>query len=236
MTGFTPNFDSALILHQDDDLIVFNKPAKLLSVADGYDLDSPHLRSVLEPHLGKLWIVHRLDKETSGVILIARNAETHRQLNEDFRNHTVEKTYHGLVTPLPVWNEFVIDLPLNPNADRKHRTRVDLQSGKEAYTSCKVIKRFTLGALLEIQIKTGVTHQIRAHLRAYDLILFGESLYNTGVTTHPLHVDRTMLHARKISFQHPIQKTFLTFTAPYPDDFRDAYTKLRFTTEMDAAL
>jgi RluA family pseudouridine synthase len=230
------DLDPSLILYDDSDLLVFNKPAQLLSVEDGYQADLPHIRSVLEPHFGDLWIVHRLDKETSGIVLIARNADVHRSLNADFRNHQVHKTYHGLVTPPPQWTDLDINLPLKPNADRKHRTRVDFEHGKEAHSICRVLKRYALGVLMEIQILTGITHQIRAHLRENKLVLLGDSLYNAGLPPQPITFSRTMLHARTITFIHPVNKTQMTFTAPYPSDFRDAYTNLRFTTEMDAAL
>ncbi len=83
----------------------------------------PHLRTVLEPDHGILWIVHRLDKDTSGLILLAKNAEAHRKLNESFREHQIQKIYHGLVSPAPDWQEQVVNLPLRTDADRKHRTR-----------------------------------------------------------------------------------------------------------------
>jgi RluA family pseudouridine synthase len=229
MNGFSENF----LLYEDNDLIVINKPPNLLSVADGYNAGLPHLKTVLEPHFGSLWIVHRLDKETSGAMIIARNADTHRQLSVDFQQRSVEKFYHGLVTPAPPWQENDIRFPLQPDSDRKHRTRVDPDNGKEAHTYCKIIKRFTLGVLMEMQIFTGIIHQIRAHLRSFDLVLFGESLYNAGVPPQPIEMARTMLHSRKLTFTHPTTKARLSLTAPYPEDFREAYTKLRFTTNPD---
>ena len=226
------NLDQFLLYH-DDDLVVINKPPYLLSVPDGYDPQIPHLRKILEPQLGPLWMVHRLDKETSGAMILARNEDSHRQLNTDFKGRMIGKTYHGLVTPVPDWQEKNIQLPLKPNADRKHRTRVEPTSGKFSHSICKLLKRFPVGVLMEIQILTGITHQIRAHLRAYDLVLFGETLYNAGLSPQPIKMDRVMLHSRMLVFSHPKTKESLTITAPYPDDFRAAYTKLRFTTDPD---
>lgn len=222
-----------LVLYQDEDLILINKPPYLLSIPDGYDPELPHLRTFLEPQIGQLWMVHRLDKETSGAMILARNAGTHRQLNLDFKERRIWKTYHGLVTPAPDWQEKNIQYPLKINADRKHRTRVDQIDGKFAHTICKVMKRFPLGVLMEIELLTGFTHQIRSHLRAFDLALFGESLYNAGLPPQPFKVERTMLHSRTLVFTHPRTSEKLSITAPYPDDFRDAYTKLRFTTTPD---
>jgi len=235
MTQQLPHHIPAL-LYQDDDLLIINKPPNLLSIPDGYDPDLPHLRSILEPEHGDLWMVHRLDKGTSGVMVLARNIKAHRFLNNAFREHSVEKNYHGLVTPVPDWYEKVITLPLKVNADRMHRTRVNHQDGKEAWSKCKVLKWFDDAVLMEIEIRTGITHQIRAHLRAFDLLLLGESLYHAGLSPQPIIVPRMMLHARSLALTHPTTSDLLKFEAPYPDDFRDVYTKLRATKGRDARI
>jgi RluA family pseudouridine synthase len=233
MDKYNNFFDQGILLFKDEHIIVINKPPNLLSIPDGYEPDLPHLRQVLEPQFGALWIVHRLDKETSGAMILARNAQSHRQLNADFRERSIKKTYHGLVTPLPSWMEKDIQLPLKPNADRKHRSRVDQSHGKPAHTICKVLKRFPCGALMEMQISTGIIHQIRAHLREFEIVLLGEKLYNAGLPPQPIAVDRLMLHSRSLVFDHPMTGERLAITAPYPNDFRDAYTKLRLTTNPD---
>lgn len=236
MTHTENDAESIQILFEDNDLLVVNKPPGVLSVPDGYNSELLHLRSILTPRFGDLWMVHRLDKDTSGAILLAKNPQSHRQLNESFRSGMVKKVYHGLVTPPPGWQEITIDFPLTINADRKHRTRVNVENGKAALSLCKVIKRFPLGALLEIEIQTGITHQIRAHLRAIDLMLIGDPLYTAGLPPSPIDASRTMLHARTIAFDHPTTKEAMTFTAPYFEDFRDTYAKLRFTTDLDEYL
>ena len=224
------------ILYIDSDLIIVNKPPGLLSIQDGFDRDLPHLRTILEPEFGKLWIVHRLDKETSGVMILARQAEAHRILNQEFRERQVSKIYHGLITPSPLWHQKEINQPLRVNADRKHRTRIDQGNGKPAHSSFTVEKHFQSGALAIISIKTGITHQIRAHVRALELSLLGDKLYRAGLTDQPFEVERTMLHARTVTFLHPTNKEWQQCTANYPQDFRQAYTKLRFTTETDVTI
>lgn len=224
------------ILYSDQDLLIVNKPSGILSIPDGYQTDLPHLQSELEPHFGKLWMVHRLDKETSGAIILARNKEAHRKLNAHFKDRQIEKIYHALVTPVPDWQELDIHLPLAVDADRKHRTRVSETSGKESHSLCKTLKRFDLGVLMEIQINTGITHQIRAHLRAYDLMILGERLYQAGLPEPMVTAPRMMLHARNIRFYHPTTEEKLDITAPYPDDFRTAYTMLRTTRFLDAMI
>ena len=236
MTINTPAAGQPTLLYQDQYLILINKNPGLLSVQDGYNSDLPHLRSVLEPEFGTLWIVHRLDRETSGVMVLARNAEVHRKLNQSFRERQIQKTYHGLVTPAPDWHEKDIQLPLMTNADRQHRTRVKQGSGKAARSTCRVMDRCLLGALMEIEIRTGITHQIRAHLRALNIALFGDMLYNAGLSDQPLTVPRMMLHARSLAFNHPSTGEWLQVTAPYPDDFREAYTKLKITTSLETVI
>lgn len=233
MTNPKVSFEIPTLIFQDDDLLIVNKPSGLLSVSDGYQPDLPHLRSVLEPHYGTLWMVHRLDKETSGLIILAKNPTAHRELNHQFQDRRIEKKYHGLVSPVPKWQTMTIDSPLLLNADRNHRTRVDEERGKEAITLCTVLKRFSVEVLMEFLIKTGVTHQIRAHLRSLDLSLLGDTSYNAGLPTHPIQAKRVMLHARSLAFTHPTDGTWQSFTASYPEDFRETYTKLRFTTTLD---
>ncbi|MBG0788825.1 MAG: RluA family pseudouridine synthase, partial [Anaerolineaceae bacterium] len=196
-------------------------------IPDGYNPELPWLQQVLEPQFGQLWIVHRLDKETSGVMLLARNPEAHRRLNEAFRNREVEKTYHGLVWPVPQWSELVMDQPLKVNADRRHRTRVDLDQGKPAWTKSIVLDKGPQAGRLAISIKTGLTHQIRAHLREQGMILLGETLYTAGLPEPPIQASRTMLHAKQISFQHPLSLQTVTFSAPYPKDFRSIFALIR---------
>lgn len=236
MAKNTTDSSIPVLLYQDQDIIVINKPSNLLSIQDGYDPALPHLRSILEPLYGQLWMVHRLDRETSGIILLARNANAHRNLNKTFRDRKIEKKYHGLVTPVPSWTEMDINFPLKPNADRHHHTRVDTKTGKTAESKCKVLKWFSVGVLMEIQIFTGITHQIRAHLRAFDLTLLGDLNYNAGLPSQPFNVPRMMLHSRSLGFIHPTTDQWLQFMAPYPDDFRDAYEIIKTTKDQDAMI
>ena len=126
------------ILYKDEAILVIDKPAGLLSLTDGYDRSLPHLTSLLAPRFGQLWIVHRLDRDTSGVLLLARSAEAHHDLNDQFRERRVEKVYQALVTPAPAWEMTTADFPLRKDGDRQHRTVVDPQRGKPALTDFEV--------------------------------------------------------------------------------------------------
>jgi len=203
MTAAHKHYESSSLLYQDQDILLINKTAGLLSSPDGYNPNLPHIKKILAPHFGELWMVHRLDKETSVVMIFARNEEAHQNLNRAFRNREVNKVYHGLVSPIPQWREKRITLPLQVDADRKHRTRIAVSQGKEARSDCKVLKVFQFGVLMKIKIHTGITHQIRAHLRSEGLSLFGETLYNAGLSPLPLSAPRMMLHAKSIAFNHP---------------------------------
>ena len=221
--------DSPLpILYIDETILVINKPAGLPTLPDGYDPAAPHVRSLLEPHVGRVWIVHRLDRDTSGVLLLARTAEVHRALNSQFDQRQVSKTYHALATGSPAWTSKTVDLPLRADVGHKHRTVADPARGKLAVTHLRVLERFTGYTLVEAIPETGRTHQIRAHLAAVGHPLLADALYGSphAVEKPPL-MPRLALHARRLTIEHPVQRTPLHFAAPYPEDFARALDELR---------
>ncbi|MGA9397662.1 MAG: RluA family pseudouridine synthase [Anaerolineaceae bacterium] len=214
------------VLFEDDSLLVIDKPAGVLSLTDGYDHSLPHLATILAPHYGRLWLVHRLDRDTSGALVLARSPAAHHILNDQFKNRQVEKVYHALVARTPDWETFSADFPLRKDGDRQHRTVVDPERGKPALTDFAVLERFPRGALLEACPHTGYTHQIRAHLRRMDCPILMDTLYCSPPAVHSV-IDRLALHAYRLSFLHPLSNQLLTFIAPYPPDFSSAITQLR---------
>ncbi len=216
------------ILYEDDSLLVIDKPTGVLSLTDGYDRSLPHLATILAPRFGQLWLVHRLDRDTSGVLVLARTAAAHRNLNEQFKQRQVEKIYHALVTEAPAWDTFSADFPLRKDGDRQHRTVIDPERGKPARTDFKVLERFPCGALLEARPHTGYTHQIRAHLRELGCPILMDSLYGCQVDA-PAVIDRLALHAYQLSFLHPLSNLSLSFIAPHPGDFSAAIDLMRRT-------
>ncbi len=212
------------ILFSDEHLLGINKPAGLPTLPDGYDKSAPCLVNLLKQQAGRVWVVHRLDKDTSGVIVVARSAEVHRALNLAFDSRQVSKVYQAIVAGAPQWEEFTIDLPLRPDGDRRHRTVVDRQHGKPAVTRLHVIERFAQFTLIEARPETGRTHQIRAHLAAIDLPLAGDVLYGDSA---PDLIARTALHARLIELDHPVTRQLLHIEAPCPPDFAQALLQLR---------
>jgi RluA family pseudouridine synthase len=210
------------ILYSDNALLVVDKPAGLPVLPDGWEKDAPYLVKQLEEQFGKLWVVHRLDKVTSGVMLFARTAEAHRALNQQFESHAVHKVYHAIVVGNPRWDEHTARHPLRVNVGHTHRTVVDHAKGKPSETAFRVLERFPGFSLLEARPTTGRTHQVRVHAYALGFPLLGDALYSAPETDR---IARPALHACSLEFNYE-NKPF-SFTAPYPQDFSKALKGLR---------
>ena len=220
------------IIHEDEHILVIDKPAGLPVLPDGWEKDAPYLLKILEADLGKLWVVHRLDKTTSGVMVFARDAETHRALNVQFENHEAEKIYHAIVEGNPKWNEKTAKHPLRVNVGHRHRTAVDDKNGKPSETQFKVLKRYQAhpddqwesrreSALVEAKPMTGRTHQIRVHAYALGHPLLGDTLYSA----EEIYIlTRPALHAHSLAIY--LNGEHRVFKTPYPDDFRMALESL----------
>jgi RluA family pseudouridine synthase len=216
---------------------MINKPAGLSVLPDGWEKDSDYLVKMLEEQFGEILIVHRLDKITSGVMVFARDAETHRALNLQFENHEAQKTYHAIVEGNPKWEEKIARHPLRANVGHKHRSMVDNQNGKPSETRFRVIKRYQArpepgrreAALVEAKPVTGRTHQIRVHAYALGHPLVEDFLYGAR---DQYGIARPMLHAQSLSFIHPATNERVRFSAPHPADFEEAIELIRASHQV----
>ena len=213
------------ILYSDDQIVVIAKPAGLLSLPDGWQAELPHVRGVLEPQFGRLWVVHRLDKDTSGVMVLARTSEAHRALSIQFERRDVQKTYHAIVFGTPEWQHRRVSLRLSQNRGRRKRTVVD-RRGKPAQTDFRVLRRFRAFSLIAAVPHTGRRHQVRVHLYALGFPIVNDPLYGENTADHPLPIHRLALHARRIEFTHPTTGKRVGFSAPHPPDFAAALENL----------
>jgi tRNA pseudouridine32 synthase / 23S rRNA pseudouridine746 synthase len=211
------------ILYEDKSLLVLNKPAGLPVLPDGWQPNAPYLLRLLEEDFGQPWVVHRLDKTTSGVIVLARSADAHRTLDIQFQRREVRKVYHALVNGHPRWDEHTARHALRADVGHSHRTMVDPARGKPSETHFTVLDRYADAARLEAQPGTGRTHQIRVHAYALGHPLLADLLYGAPPTEL---IHRPALHALALTFVHPATDQRVTFQAPYPEDFAQAVSAL----------
>jgi RluA family pseudouridine synthase len=211
------------IIYSDDHIMILNKAAGLPVLPDGWEPDAPYLVKLLEEEFGKIFVVHRLDKFTSGVMVFAKTAEAHRSLNIQFEKHTIEKVYRAIMVGNPPWQEKITKFPLRANVGHKHRTMVDNRNGLRSETQLKVLNRNEDNALVEARPMTGRTHQIRVHAYALGYPLLGDALYSAPETDL---IARPALHAYTLSFDHPFSNERVTFLAPYPTDFKTTLERL----------
>jgi RluA family pseudouridine synthase len=216
--------NSLQVLFSDTQILVVNKPEELSVLPEGWEKDAAFLVKILEEQYGKVWVVHRIDKITSGVIVFALTAEAHRSLNIQFEKHEVDKVYHALVNGIPKWEEKITKFPLRVNVGHRHRTVVDDRRGVRSETRFKLLERYQAAALVEASPMTGRTHQIRVHAYALGYPLLGDILYSAPETDL---ITRPALHAHSLTFTHPETGKRLTFQADYPNDFQRALALLR---------
>lgn len=166
------------IIFENDNFIAINKPSGLLSIPDRFGKD-PSVKSLLQDQLGKIYTVHRLDKETSGLIIFAKNESTHKDLSQKFEGREVEKFYVGLVNGTLMNREGTIDVPIM-EAPGKTTLMMAHKKGKPSITDYKVLEEFGLYSWVQFQIHTGRTHQIRVHSKYIGNSIVCDELYGDG--------------------------------------------------------
>jgi 23S rRNA pseudouridine955/2504/2580 synthase/23S rRNA pseudouridine1911/1915/1917 synthase len=231
------------LLHEDEHLLVANKPAGLLTIPDRFG-NKDSLQSALERKFGKVFIVHRLDRETSGVICFARNEAAHRHLSLQFEHHTTDKFYLALLDGVLHHDEGEIDKPIGEHPAISGKMAI-VNSGKPSLTFYRAIERFKRFTLAESLIKTGRTHQIRVHFQSIGYPLAVDALYGHRAALYlseikgkayksgkysdderPL-MERTSLHSYRLRLDHPATGERLEFKADLPKDLAAVLSQLR---------
>jgi len=220
------------IIYEDNDIIVVNKPKGMVVHPANGNPDGTLVNAIMAICKDSLsgiggeirpGIVHRLDKDTSGLLIVAKNDKAHVNMSEKIKNHEVKKTYIALVRGVVKENEATIDMPIGrSNTDRK-KMAIN-KNGRNAVTHIKVIKRYDKYTLLEINIETGRTHQIRVHLAHIGYPVIGDYIYSNG--KNEFGVIGQCLHARQLEFNHPITEKELKLEAPLPQYFEDIIQNL----------
>ncbi|MFN3550357.1 MAG: RluA family pseudouridine synthase [Endomicrobiia bacterium] len=223
------------IIYEDEDVIVINKKPTILTIPDRYNIFLANLQQILEVKYNKIFVVHRLDKDTSGVIIFAKNEFAHKELTKQFFNHQVKKTYLAVTYGSLPLDEGKIDLPIKENQNDLQKVKIDFTKGKPSTTEYKVLERFKNYTLIEAKPITGRRHQIRIHLSTIGYPLVADKLYSgkdklflseikknykfkKNEKEKPI-IERTALHSYKIEFYHFRKKQNLSFTAQPPKDF-----------------
>ncbi len=235
-TALAPEALPLDVLYEDADLVVVNKAAGMVvHPAPGHERGT--LVHALLHHCDRLagiggvlrpGIVHRLDRDTSGVLVVAKSDAAYSSLAQQFCAHTVERVYWALARGVPVRDNGEVDRPIGRHRRDRVRMSVNTAVGRAARTRWRVLRRFSAAGVcwLEVRPETGRTHQIRVHLAASGLPLLGDPLYGTRRGGGMTWIERTALHAAVLGFAHPISDRRLRFAAPAPADFARALERL----------
>ena len=229
------------ILYEDEALLVLNKPAGLVVHPAGGHEEHTLVNALLHHCAGRLsgiggvarpGIVHRLDKETSGCLVVAKNDDTHLALSTQFAGRKVSKIYHAIVCGELTREHGEIHAAIARHSSHRKRMAVDDERGREARTTYRVLERLCASTLVEAVLHTGRTHQIRVHFQFLGYPLVGDATYGNRQNQHLTDLThysapRQMLHAYQLSFIHPRTGRLMTFESPHPADFKDAISALR---------
>lgn len=222
----TPKDIPLSILYEDDDLLVIDKPKNMVvHPAPGHysgtivnavmyhcQNDLSGIGGVMRPG-----IVHRIDKDTTGSIIICKNDKAHLSIAAQLKEHSITRKYRAIVCGVIRDEEGSVDAPIGRDPQNRKRMAVNHKNGKSAVTHYRVLQRFKNYTYIECQLETGRTHQIRVHMTSIGHPLLGDALYGTGRS--PFHLEGQTLHAMVIGFQHPSTGEYVEVTAPLPDYF-----------------
>ncbi len=233
------------ILHEDEHIVVVDKPAGLVvhpgsgresgTLMDGLVAERPEMVGIGAP--GRWGIVHRLDRDTSGALVVAKTSVAHARLSAGFHDHSIYRRYVALVRGAPSHDDGVIDVPLGRHPKDRKRISTSTDKSRNAVTQWTILERFEEISLLEIAPLTGRTHQIRVHLAYAGLPVLGDQVYGRVRKGHGRNspsartalalMKRQALHARSLGFEHPGDQCYVEFHAPISRDIAEVLMELR---------
>lgn len=221
------------ILYEDKDLLFVNKPkGMVVHPSPGHYTQTLvnavmyHCKDELSGINGILrpGIVHRIDKDTTGVLVICKNDAAHRKVAEQLKVHSITRKYEAIVTGVLKEDEGVIDAPIGRHPTERKKMTVGVKNGKEARTHYRVLQRFKGYTWVECQLETGRTHQIRVHMASIHHPLLGDTIY--GSEKNPWHLNGQTLHAKVLGLMHPSTGAYIEATAPLPVYFQKLLQRL----------
>ncbi|HZG44975.1 MAG TPA: RluA family pseudouridine synthase [Allosphingosinicella sp.] len=224
------------IVHEDDHLLVVDKPAGLVVHPAAGNFDGTLVNALLHHCAGRLsgiggvarpGIVHRIDKDTSGLLVVAKTDVAHEGLAAQFARHSIHRLYAALVSGLPVPPSGTVDAPLaRSSANRKKMAVVEEERGKRAVTHYRLVRPLRAAAQVECRLETGRTHQVRVHMTHIGHPLLGDPVYGRIRSEHravlkDMGFERQALHAAELGFTHPVSKQNLSFKSALPSDIQE---------------
>ena len=222
------------IVYEDDDLMVINKPrGMVVHPAPGHT--SGTLVNAVLSHAGESLssingvlrpgIVHRIDKDTSGLILVCKNDFSHKALAKQLEEHSITRRYHAICSGRLKEEQGIVSAPIGRDEKNRKQQAINYKHGKEAITHYRLLENLQNASLLECRLETGRTHQIRVHMKSIGHPLLGDPLY--GPKKNLYAIKGQALHAMVLGFVHPRSEEYMEFSADYPEDFQKLLNKLR---------
>ena len=224
------------IIYEDDHIIIVNKAKGMVVHPGNGNTSGTLVNSLMYSHKDNLsqingvvrpGIVHRIDKDTSGILVVAKTDKAHKILSESFKRHDLNRKYIAIVKGIVEKDNLKINLPIGRDNENRKKMAVTTKNSKEAITYIKVLERFYASnyTLVEATLETGRTHQIRVHMTYVGHPLMGDTTYSNG--KNEFGVEGQMLHAKLLGINHPITGKYLEFEVDVPSEFKEVLTKLR---------
>ncbi|MDY4694103.1 MAG: RluA family pseudouridine synthase [Blautia sp.] len=222
------------ILYEDEDVLVVNKPKGMVVHPSAGHYTGTLVNAVMfhcKDHLSGIngilrpGIVHRIDKDTTGALLVCKNDHAHKVLAEQLKEHSIKRRYRAIVSGVLKEDQGTVNAPVGRHPVDRKKMAVNYKNGKEAVTHYQVLERFSNATYIECRLETGRTHQIRVHMTSIGHPLLGDEVYGSG--KNPYHLQGQTLHAMVLGFVHPSSGEYMEFTAPLPEYFLKLLDKLR---------